>query len=189
MDKTTPTASAAPAPEPRHLIFTASFAALYTFVGYAPYSPAKSALRSLADTLSNEMRLYAGSGVGAAGPPVRVHTVFPATIHSEGLAAENLVKTDLTKKLEGTDAGQTPEEVAAASVAGLERGEDMVTTAWVTRLVLCGVLGGSKRSGLGVLDTLLAWVVSLVIPIVRWDHDRTAWTWGKEHGPSGMKRA
>ena len=175
------------APEARHLIFTASFLALYSMVGYTPYAPGKSALRSLADGLSQEMQVYAGARPDA--PRVRVHTVFPATIFSEGLELENRVKPDVTKKIEEDDPGQTPDEAARASVAGLERGEELVATSWQTWLVMCSVLGGSVRNGLGVLQTLASWLVSIVLPLVRWDHDTKTRKWGAEHGPSGMKRA
>ena len=190
-----PSGKAAPAargsrkagPEARHLVFTASFVALYSMVGYTPYAPAKSAVRSLADGLAQETNVYAGAHPDA--PPVRVHTVFPATIFSEGLEMENRVKPDVTKKIEESDPGQTPDEVARASVAGLERGEQLVATSWLTWLVMCSVLGASARSGWGVLETVASWLASIILPIVRRDHDAMIRKWGAQHGPSGMKRA
>lgn len=84
---------------PRHLIFTASFLAFYTFAGWSSYSPTKAALRSLSDTLSQEANLYATAN--PKEPEVRVHTIFPAGILTEGFDAENRIKSDLTKLLEG----------------------------------------------------------------------------------------
>ena len=165
---------------PRHLIFTASLLSFFTLAGYAPYSPTKAALRSLADTLSNEMNLYSSN--------VRLHTIFPATIFTESYEAENRVKSDLTKKLEEGDAGQTADEVARRSIKGLERGEEMVPTTFMCRLLMCGVLGGSLRNGWALLDTLLSWVMSLVMVFVRWDMDGKVKRWRKEHGESGMKK-
>ncbi|KAF3064794.1 3-ketodihydrosphingosine reductase tsc10 [Daldinia childiae] len=109
------TSNTAPA---RHLIFTASFVAFYSFAGYSPYSPSKAALRALSDNLSQEMNLYAAAHPN--DPPVRLHTVFPATIYTESYEAENRIKSDLTKMLEEGDEGQTPEVVAARSIKGLE---------------------------------------------------------------------
>ncbi|KAI1400459.1 NAD(P)-binding protein [Hypoxylon fuscum] len=131
-----------PAPA-RHLIFTASFLAFYTFTGYSTYSPSKAALRSLSDSLSQEMNLYAAAYPNE--PPIRLHTVFPANIHTESYEAENLIKSDLTKRLEEADEGQTPEVVAARSIRALESGQELVTTDILTGLVKHSVLGGSTR--------------------------------------------
>lgn len=83
----------------RHLIFTSSFAALYTMVGYTSCGPAKAAVRSLSDSLSQELHLYATAN--PSWPPIRVHTVFPATILSEAYDNENLVKPDVKKNSRG----------------------------------------------------------------------------------------
>ncbi|KAL8934085.1 MAG: hypothetical protein Q9216_006079 [Gyalolechia sp. 2 TL-2023] len=172
-----------PAPTPtRHLIFTASLLSFFTLAGYAPYSPTKAALRSLSDTLSQEMNLYAFSST------VRLHTIFPATIFTDSYEAENRVKSDLTKKLEEGDDGQTADEVARRSIAGLERGDELVTTTLLTRLLMTSVLGGSIRNGWALLDTILSWVMSLVMVFVRWDLDSKVRRWGKVNGESGMKK-
>ncbi|KAH8761654.1 hypothetical protein F5883DRAFT_647119 [Diaporthe sp. PMI_573] len=70
-------------PTPRHLIFTASFLAFYPVAGYAPYNPSKAALRSMSDTLSQEMNLYAAAHPDQ--PPVKVHTVFPARVGNQSI--------------------------------------------------------------------------------------------------------
>ena len=176
-------ANATPGQAPRQLVFTSSFIALYTFVGYAPYAPAKAALRSLADTLSMEVALYAGTHA-----PVAVHTLFPATILTAGYEAENRVKSDLTKMLEEDDGGQTADRAAEESIKGLEKGDEMIATTWLTRMVMCGVLGGTRRNGWAVVDTGLSWVMSLVMPYVRYDHEKKVRRWAEKHGPSGMKQ-
>ena len=176
-----------PSPDPnipRHLIFTASLLSFFTLAGYTPYSPTKAALRSLSDTLSQEMNLYASP----SRPRVQLHTIFPATIFTDSYEAENLVKSDLTKKLEEGDAGQTADEVARRSIAGLQRGEELVTTTFMTRLLMTSVLGGSIRNGWALLDTVLSWVMSLVMVFVRWDMDMKVRRWGRENGDSGMKK-
>lgn len=168
----------------KHLIFTASFLSFFTIAGFAPYSPTKAALRSLADTLSQEMNLYASP----SRPPVRIHTIFPATIFTEGYEAENRVKSDLTKKLEEGDAGQTAEEVARISIARLEKGDEMITTTFITRLVMTSMLGGSIRNGWALLDTLLSWIMSVAMVFVRKDMDSKVRKWSRENGESGMKK-
>ncbi|THV55330.1 hypothetical protein BGAL_0010g00490 [Botrytis galanthina] len=170
------------APPARHLIFTASFVALYSFAGYAPYSPSKAALRSLSDSLSQEMNLYAAAFPDA--PRVRVHTIFPATILTESYETENLTKHGLTLQLEEGDEGRTPHVIAERSIKGLEGGEELITTDMLTWLVKGGVLGGSVRGGFGrvILSWILAGLMGIVMVFVRADMDRKARAWGRKFG-------
>ncbi|KAI1128528.1 hypothetical protein F5Y10DRAFT_173798 [Nemania abortiva] len=172
-------------PLPRHIIFTSTFCAFYTFAGWGAYSPAKSALRSLADTLSQEMQLYSTAYPKAA--PIRIHAVFPAKILTESFEAEEQIKPALTIMLESPDKGQTAQEAAAASIRGLEAGQEMVVTTFVTRLALCGMLGGSYRGGFwrGLVDWLMACVMGLGFVLIRLDTDLKIRQWGRKHGPSG----
>ncbi|KAH9904612.1 hypothetical protein F4778DRAFT_790180 [Xylariomycetidae sp. FL2044] len=153
----------------RHLIFTASLLSLYTFTGYTPYSPGKAALRSLSDTLSQEMNLYAAAN--PTEPRVRVHTIFPATILTEGLEAENRVKTDVTKLLEEADTPQSPEAVATKSIQGLD------------------MLGGSIRGGFihGLVDWLLASWIAIIMVFICNDMDKKVQKWGRDFGASNIK--
>ena len=167
--------------EPRHLIFTSSVLAFYPLVGYSPYTPSKCALRALSDTLSQELQLY------SQGDSVKVHTIFPATIFTAMYEQENKTKPDITKKLEESDGGQTPDEVAVASVKGLERGEELVTTSGLLGYAMkVGSLGSSKRNGWGVVDTITSWVISVIFAFVRWDMDKTVRNWGVEKGSLGV---
>ncbi|KAI5918015.1 NAD(P)-binding protein [Camillea tinctor] len=173
-------------PPARHLIFTSTFLAFYSFAGWTPYSPSKAALRGLSDTLSQEMNLYAAAH--PTEPRVRVHTVFPATILSESYEAENLIKTDLSKMLEEGDEAQTPQVVAAKSIRGLETGQELVTTNLVTWLVKRSMLGGSVRGGFwrALLDWIVGSLMALVMIFVRDDMDRKVRAWGRKYGDSGM---
>ena len=175
-------------PLPRHLVFTASFLSFFTFAGYASYSPSKAALRSLSDSLSQEMNLYAAAH--PSRPRVRLHTVFPGGILTDAFVEENKVKSDLTKWLEKDDVPETAEVCAKKCIAGLERGEELVSTMILTRLVMTSVLGGSARSGFfrGLTDTILSWVMVIVMVFVRGDMDSKARKWGKQYGSSGMKK-
>ncbi|KAI0384249.1 NAD(P)-binding protein [Hypomontagnella monticulosa] len=171
---------------PRHLIFTGSFVSFYSFTGFTPYSPSKAAIRALSDSLSQEMNLYAAAHPDI--PRVRVHTVFPATMPTQGLDEENSVKSDLTKSLEEGDQVLPPEEVARRAIRGLEAGEELVPTSTIIRLVMTSVMGGSVRGGFwkGLVNTVLGWVVLVVMVFIRWEMDTKVTKWGREHGASGM---
>ncbi|KAJ4422081.1 hypothetical protein N0V82_003273 [Gnomoniopsis sp. IMI 355080] len=175
-------------PAARHLILTGSFLAFYPIAGYAPYSPTRAAIRALSDELSQEMELYAAANPDSAA--VKVHTVFPATILTESYEAENKIKSDLTKMLEGPNGGQTAEEVARGAIRGLESGQELITTDWQTRLVMCSILGGSGRGGFwkGLLDGILGSIMLLVMVFIRGDMDRQVRSWGRMYGDSGMKK-
>lgn len=185
---TTTTTTGEKKPRPRHLILTGSFLAFYPVAGYAPYNPTRAAIRSLSDSLSQEMHLYAAAHPDR--PAVKVHTVFPATILTESYEAENKIKSDLTKMLEASNAGQTPGEVARGSIRGLESGHELVTTDWQTRLVMCSTLGASARGGFwkGLLDCVVGAVMLLAMVFVRGDMDRQVRGWGRQYGDSGMKK-
>jgi 3-dehydrosphinganine reductase len=169
----------------RHIIFTGSFVSLYSFAGFTPYSPSKAAIRSLSDSLSQEMNLYAGAHPDE--PRVRIHTVFPATMPTKSLDDENRVKTDVTKALEEGDQILSPDECARRAIAGLERGEELVATSTIIRLVMTTVMGGAIRGGFwtGLVNTILSWIVMVVMVFIRWDMDVKVRNWGKKHGASG----
>ena len=169
------TSSPLPSNSPRrHLVFTSSVLSFVTLAGYSPYSPAKAALRSLADTLRQECLLH----------DIDVHCCFPATIYSPGFEFEQSVKPALTKKLEESDPGQTPEEVARVCIASLEKGHTMIATSLIGMALQATAWGGSKRNN-AFLDTLWIWAVSVVWLFVGWDMDRTVRKWGRENGFGG----
>lgn len=172
-------------PLSRHLIFTSTICALFTFAAWGAYSPSKAALRSLVDTLSQEMQLYSAAHPEAA--PVRVHALYPAKILTEAFEEEERVKPALTIMLESPDKGQTAQKVAAESIRGLEAGQEMVVTAFVARLALCGMLGASYRGGFwrGLVDWLIACFMGLGFVLIRMDTDIKIRKWGRRHGSSG----
>jgi len=168
---------------------TSSIGALIGLAGYSPYSPAKAAMRSLADNLSSEVLLFNGSrrskdtSVRAAAPPadIAIHLVMPGTITSPGFENENRVKHAVTKLLEKGDQHQTEDEVAAAAVSGLEKGGFIVTTNLAGHALRVNMLGGSARNNI-VIDTVFSWVVSIVWLFVGADMNRTVYNYGKQHG-------
>ena len=107
------------------IVFVSSVLGLMSFVGYTTYSPGKFAIRGecptavswkapidersgLAESLRSELKMYG----------IDVHVAFPATILSPGLDEENEVKPKITLKIEETDSGSPPEEVAAGILRG-----------------------------------------------------------------------
>ncbi|KAI9646401.1 3-dehydrosphinganine reductase [Ciborinia camelliae] len=155
----------------RHLIFTSSVVAFYSIVGYTPYSPAKAAIKSLSDTLYQEVLAYPN--------PPHIHTVFPGTIASPGLELENRGKPEITHLLEETDPIQTPDDVARNAIAGLERGEYLVTVGWLGSMMRACAWGGSRR-GNWLLDTAVTWGTSVVWMFVGRDLDGKVRRWGEE---------
>ncbi|KAJ6446624.1 3-ketodihydrosphingosine reductase gsl-3 [Purpureocillium lavendulum] len=166
--------------EPRHLVMTTSVVALYTIPGYAPYAPSKWAIRGLADTISQEAMMYPQN--------VKVHVVYPGSILSPGFERENVSKPDITKILEESDPKQTPDEVAEAAIRGLERGDYFITVNFLGSLMKWGMLGGSFRNN-WIVDTLGAWLVSIVWIFVQMDLHGKIRGYGKKHGhPSTYKK-
>jgi 3-dehydrosphinganine reductase len=157
----------------RHLIFTATSLAFYSVAGYGPYSPPKAAIRSLSDTLSQEIKLYT--------PSVKVHTVFPGSIQTPGLENENLTKPAITKILEADDPVQTPEVVAQKSIKGLENGEYLIVVNFLAAAMRGCAWGGSRRNN-WVTDTLMTWVTSIAWMFIGRDLDGKVVKFGREHG-------
>lgn len=157
----------------RHLIFTSSVLAFYSVVGYTPYSPTKAAIKSLSDTLYQEVLLYPN--------PPQIHTIFPGTIASPGLEIENQGKPEITHLLEETDPIQSPDEVAKNAIRGLERGEYLITVGWLGSMMRACAWGGSRR-GNWVLDTLVTWGTSVVWGFVGRDLDGKVRRWGEAKG-------
>lgn len=172
----------------RHFIFTSSTLAYWGIAGYSPYSPCKAALRSLCDSMRQELLLYEGAAKAQNIKdfrPVRLHLVTPGNILTEGYKTENLLKHPVTKKLEEGDEAQLPEIIARDAVSKLEQGDYLVTTNLLGRLMKSAALGGSKRNGLGVLDFLCSCVTSLATLYIGPDMDRTVYKWGEANGIGG----
>ena len=173
----------------RHLIFTCSTLAFVPVAGYGPYSPAKAAIRSLSDTLNQELEMYNGARSGNRHGPaadVKVHTVFPMGILSPGFDNEEKIKPELTKQLEEADKPQTPYEVADIAIKALERGEYLITTMFVGDIMKGTALGPSPRNSV-VRDTLTSWLSNLVFLQVVPDLRKKAWNWGTKNGASAPR--
>jgi 3-dehydrosphinganine reductase len=162
--------------EKRHLIFTSSVLAFYPIAGYSTYAPCKAAIRALADGLRQECLLW----------DIRVACCFPATILSPGYAQELECRPELTGILEGSDEGQTPEVVAAKCLAGLQKGQTLVTTNFLGMLMRGGSWGGSPRGNV-VIDTVVGWVLIVVWAVARLVMDRGVLNYRKKLEKEGRK--
>ncbi|KAF2632064.1 3-ketodihydrosphingosine reductase, Tsc10 [Macroventuria anomochaeta] len=178
----------------RHFILTSSGVAFVGLAGYTPYSPAKAALRSLADGLRSEVLLYNGArrsqaATGQTPAPfdVNIHAVFPGTILSPGFENEEKTKHPVTRLLESSDPKQTEVEAATAAVRGLENGNYMPTTNWMIDLLRWGSLGSSQRNNI-IVDTLMAWIVSIVWLVMLPDINGKVWGWGKKEGMPKLRQ-
>lgn len=172
----------------RHFILTSSGVAFVGLAGYTPYSPAKAALRSLADGLRSEVLLYNGArrskaATGQTPAPfdVDIHAVFPGSVLSPGFENEEKTKHAVTRLLESSDPKQSEVEAATAAVRGLENGNYMTTTNWMIAVLRWGSLGSSQRNNI-VVDTMMAWIVSVVWLIMVPDLNGKVWGWGKKEG-------
>lgn len=157
----------------RHLIFTASSMAFYPVVGYNAYSPAKAAMRNLHDGLTQEIMIY--------GEDINLHTIFPGNISSPGMENENITKPDVTFKLEESDPPQTPDDVARVSIKGLENGEQLVCTNFLSQVMRAHMWSGIPRNN-WLWDTLLTSIVAIAWPFARYDMDSSVRKYGKKHG-------
>ncbi|TGJ82663.1 hypothetical protein E0Z10_g6099 [Xylaria hypoxylon] len=167
-------------PEPKHLIFTSSVVAFFTIIGYGTYTPAKAALRGLADTLAQELEIYPQK--------VKLHIVYPGSISSPGFERENKTKPEITSILEESDPVQTPDVVAAAAIRGLEKGHYSITVAFLGSVLRWGSLGGSPRNN-WVVDTFMSWIITVVWIFALPDIYSKIRKYGKKNGhPSNYRR-
>lgn len=148
-----------PSTKPRKIVFTSSIASFLNAAGYSSYTPTKVAIRALADTLRLEVNLY--------DSPITIHCVFPGTILSPGFENEQKLKPEITKILEEGDQVQTPDEVARHALQSLDRGEEVICTSLVGRLLYVNMKGASPK--INFLDMPLLWIASLVLPFVFYD--------------------
>lgn len=126
------------------VVIVSSGAALVGLFGYTAYSPTKFALRGLAESLRAELK----------STGVRVAIVYPPDTDTPQLAEENLTKPAETKALTASGGLWSADDVARVTLDGLARGKFSITP--------------------GVQLTALAWLHSLIAPLLRWHFDRTA---------------
>uniref|UniRef100_M4B3A7 3-dehydrosphinganine reductase n=1 Tax=Hyaloperonospora arabidopsidis (strain Emoy2) TaxID=559515 RepID=M4B3A7_HYAAE len=100
-----------------HIVLVGSGLGLISWVGYSQYSASKYALRGLAESLRNELKLYG----------IRVSIFYPGNIDSPGYVLENRTKPAETKTIEGVSALVQPEDVAQSLINGISDGQFSIT--------------------------------------------------------------
>lgn len=136
---------------------------------------AKSAQRSLADTMRLEATRYSG--------PVSTYTVQCVNFITPTFLEEQKNKPELTKRLEGTTGGlkelekQFPyaEKIASEIVAAVASEDFAVMDKRMDlQLLWANMIGPSPRRGLGIVDALLTILMSFFLfPFVRRGWDKT----------------
>lgn len=108
--------------------------------GYAAYSPAKFAVRGLAEALRSELRPQG----------ILVSCAVPAATDTPGYAREQRTKSERQRRTVPPGRLLTPEQVAAAIVDGARRGRFLITADRRTRTMvrLSGVLAPLLRARL-----------------------------------------
>jgi len=94
-----------------HLVFVASVVALVGVYGYSAYAPAKYAVRGLAEALRPELKPHG----------IVVACAYPPDTDTPGLARENELKPDATKRVSATIKPRSADHVGNAIVRGIER--------------------------------------------------------------------
>ncbi|KAL8824484.1 MAG: hypothetical protein Q9191_005028 [Dirinaria sp. TL-2023a] len=156
---------AQPRPQPRlrQIIFVNSAAAFLGLPGSIAYTPAKSAVRALADTLRMEVLRYCSSR-----STYSIHCAFPADFLSPGFKLEQTTKTPLTKRIQGTNLTAaeleakfpSSEKVAALITAAVDRGDFIICEdSLAASALFTNVIGLSPKRGWGIFDSLLSVVM------------------------------
>ncbi|KAL2811971.1 putative steroid dehydrogenase [Aspergillus granulosus] len=164
-------------PHARHIVFTASTAALLGLPGYAAYTPSKAATRALADTLRQEALLY------ALQQEIKIHCSFPGNFYTDAFYEEQRRKPALLKEIEGGEdggsSGKTVQQVAKLTIEGLKKGKYLITMDSDTELLLNNMRGPSPRDA-PVRDWVLGLIGSLVWPFYRVKFDRVTMRFGEK---------
>jgi 3-dehydrosphinganine reductase len=126
------------------VVLISSGAGLHGVFGYTPYSPSKFALRGLAEALRAEMK----------GTGVHVMIVYPPDTDTPQLAEENKTKPVETKAITAGGGLWKADDVAHVTLAALDRKQFAVTP--------------------GLQVTALAWLHSLIAPVLYSSFDRAA---------------
>ncbi|KAF4949056.1 hypothetical protein FGADI_9165 [Fusarium gaditjirri] len=164
----------------RRLVYIASGAAFVALPGYTAYTPAKTAVRALADTLRQELLLYGDESM------YRVHIAFPGAFITDSFIQEQTTKPELLRNMEGINYLnmeellkniQSAEEIAAKIFRGIRKGRYIITTDLTTDLTLNNMRGPSPRDST-LYDVVMSFVGSFVFPMARRRFDRMTIQYG-----------
>ncbi|KAJ3016429.1 3-dehydrosphinganine reductase [Thoreauomyces humboldtii] len=150
-----------PTPKSCRLVFVSSICGLMGLSGYAGYAAAKFAVRGLAESLRMELLLYG----------IKVHIFFPGTIYSPGYEEENKTKPAITKRLEESDEGVTPEKAAAILVDGVEREQYAIVCDFTGNLIR-SLTKGAAPANRTILDAVYSCIAGIALPLYRISADK-----------------
>jgi 3-dehydrosphinganine reductase len=126
------------------VVLISSGAGLFGLFGYTPYAPSKFALRGLAEALRAELQ----------GTGVHVAIVYPPDTETPQLVEENRTKPVETKAITAGGGVWSADDVARVTLRGIARRRFAITP--------------------GLPITALAWLHSILAPVLHWSFDRTA---------------
>ncbi|KAF8974259.1 oxidoreductase [Flammula alnicola] len=152
------------------IVLVSSVLGYMSIIGHASYSPAKHALRALADTLQSELMLY----------DIDVHAHFPPTMFTPGYDAENITKPQIVKDIESGDEGLTADKAAQHLFAGVEKGQSHIAGDLITNLFRSSTRGATHRNN-WILDGLYDFIAFIATPIWRSSVDRRVRAHRSEH--------
>ncbi|XDG09181.1 hypothetical protein ABKA04_008796 [Annulohypoxylon sp. FPYF3050] len=159
-------------PQHRQIIFINSAAAFLGIPGSIAYTPAKCAVRALADTLRMEVLRY-----NCPASTYTIHCAFPADFVSPGFVLEQKTKTPLTKRIQGLDRPfeelearfPSSEKVASLIIAAVDRGDFIICEdSFAASALFTNMTGPSPKRGLGIVDSIMGLLVGWVVwPVLR----------------------
>ncbi|KAJ7454724.1 oxidoreductase [Mycena latifolia] len=152
------------------IVLVSSTLGYMSFIGYASYSPAKHALRALADTLQSEFMLY----------DIDIHIFFPPTMFTPGYEEENKTKPKIVREIESTDDGLTPDAAAKALIHGIQQGHTHITGDMITSLFRASTRGAAPRHNI-FLDTIYDMAAAIIASIWRMSVDKRVRAHRVEH--------
>jgi 3-dehydrosphinganine reductase len=117
-----------------HIVNFSSVAGFLGVFGYTAYTPAKFAVRGFSESLRQELKPYG----------IHVSVVFPPDTDTPQLHYENQFKPPETRRITGTVKAQTADQVAEATVRGIERHKTYITPGfdpWLYFLLFNGPIG------------------------------------------------
>lgn len=152
------------------IVLVSSTLGYMSLIGYSSYSPAKHALRGLADSLHSELMLYG----------IDTHIFFPPTMYTPGFEEENKTKPAITRAIESSDEGLTADQAAAGLLAGVEKGHAHITADFITSMFRASTRGCAPRSN-AALDFVLDLAALVGVPIWRRSVDKQVLAHRVEH--------
>lgn len=130
------------------IVFTSSMAGLVGVFGYTAYSPAKWALRGLAECIYYEGRPHG----------IDVTVVYPPDTDTPGLANEKKTMPKESMEISGSAGLYTPENVAGVAVRAIVRRQARATVGLDGNML--GILTAGMTPGVSLLEVV-------VMPIMR----------------------